>query len=68
MLPVKDTMKNLEAVCFIMQKQMWKRLRLISADMYLNLQMTGQKKGHLFRRLGSRTKEIITNLIPFMET
>lgn len=27
----------------------------------------GQKKGHLFRRLGSRTKEIITNLIPFME-
>lgn len=41
--PVKDTMKNLEAVCFIMQEQMWKRLRLISADMYLNLQMQGRK-------------------------
>lgn len=46
--PVKDTMKNLEAVCFIMQEQMWKRLRLISADMYLNLQMQGRKRDICF--------------------
>ena len=32
----------------IMQEQMWKRLRLISADMYLNLQMQGRKRDICF--------------------
>ena len=59
-------MKNLESrVLQSMQKTDVEKIAAYFSRHVSEFTDAGQKKGHLFRRLGSRTKEIITNLIPF---